>query len=503
MEKNDIRFHFKVKPDTAKLTLLNHMRNHTEQSDIDCSICVKAKATKNMTKKVLNANRQKPIECVICGKRFRDNIAMNVHMRMDHNHDDNFFLLSSGEDEDSDEMSSDGEMTPDNTGMNERSEKNVKGTSTNGASEIPTKRKEPIKRLKSTFNRVGRCDCEIINWINGGSSQKHSSSCASHGEEDMETNMNMEDKFKDDCNESLHGITTNDQQNSFLKKKVNRKPMERSPTSEKMVCPICNEAFDMKNHFLHHMITHCHDKSTSSERQSNSPSTKTKFKCSACHKDFNTNLELQEHMELHPSKEQFLSKDPKKSQQYKQMSERKQKTATSNCNCNPHLNRKLRMAMNACENHFRCQICNKSFTGKENFRRHFELHTKQSPAQCPICMKIILYRANLKRHLRTHINKKCSICYRNFSNENYFERHVKLHKRSHLNVKSKLQQSSTLHSEFEGQTSKPDTQFSQSKHSSGKEVYRCRICTKVYSSKGRLQTHLKKHMDIDTSDSDS
>ena len=78
----------------------------------------------------------------------------------------------------------------------------------------------------------------------------------------------------------------------------------------------------------------------------------------------------------------------------------------------------------------RCEHCGKSFSRKQDLRRHLHTHTGYKPYKCEHCGKCFSQSCSLKRHLWTHsVDKpyKCEHCGKCFVQSCTLQTHLQTH----------------------------------------------------------------------------
>ena len=91
---------------------------------------------------------------------------------------------------------------------------------------------------------------------------------------------------------------------------------------------------------------------------------------------------------------------------------------------------------------FQCEVCEKKFAQKGNFKQHMLTHTKVKAHECDICKKKFSQKSNLVTHFRIHLGEKpygCAQCGKWFTaccNRNHHVRNV--HKELNKEQQSEL-----------------------------------------------------------------
>ncbi|KAG6463667.1 hypothetical protein O3G_MSEX014013 [Manduca sexta] len=158
--------------------------------------------------------------------------------------------------------------------------------------------------------------------------------------------------------------------------------------------------------------------SSNSEEESGEPS----LYCGVCHKSFQKNVQLQNHLRNHRAERRFVCTYCNK--------------AFSQSN---NLRAHLRIHTN--ERPFKCSECGKAFTQVTNLNNHVRLHTGERPFVCPEpgCDKAYAQVTNLNQHRKRHLNGRpvettydCTVCGEQFQQRNHMYNH---RREAHVDVK--------------------------------------------------------------------
>ncbi|XP_026333177.1 zinc finger protein 583-like isoform X2 [Hyposmocoma kahamanoa] len=191
--------------------------------------------------------------------------------------------------------------------------------------------------------------------------------------------------------------------------------------------------------------------------------------CDICHKTFNKNAQLLNHLRNHRAERRFVCMYCNK--------------AFSQSN---NLRAHLRIHTN--ERPYKCGECGKAFTQVTNLNNHVRLHTGERPFVCPEpgCNKAYAQVTNLNQHRKRHLNGRpvessyeCNICGEQFQQRNHMYNHRRdvhavVHKRPAI-VRSR----------------------------SPPRGHVCKLCDLTFPNERLLQQHVQRHVANTDSHSES
>ncbi|KAJ9585836.1 hypothetical protein L9F63_020538 [Diploptera punctata] len=266
--------------------------------------------------------------------------------------------------------------------------------------------------------------------------------------------------------------------------------------AERRNCNVCQKQFENNQKFREHMKNHSKDK---------------RHSCEICKKSFLTNESLRIHKEnchpqpenqaVHGERDKESSKNTSEIQKVKERENEKELEDEKEVNCSvlmnnpspqeqtePEVRPKRRgrppKAGKGCE---KCKVCNKTFAGAYELKRHMSLHSHEDTFKCEFCTKTFYADDNLAAHIRefhkiSADNKtfsKCNICCVAFINEEALKKHHQDHPFSCDACGKHFTTNRTYTSHM-------------NKHSNEK-VYKCEYCDKSYLIADSLRSHKRDH----------
>ena len=135
---------------------------------------------------------------------------------------------------------------------------------------------------------------------------------------------------------------------------------------------------------------------------------------------------------------------------------------------------------------FECSICCKTFTAKQNLKKHRQIHTGEKPFQCKICSKSFSRSSNLKAHETIHTGEKpfqCKSCSKYYTQFDNLKRHEMIHTgEKPFHCKSCPKSFVELH----------HMKLHENIHT-GEKPFKCSTCSKCFTQATNLKTHERIH----------
>ena len=135
-----------------------------------------------------------------------------------------------------------------------------------------------------------------------------------------------------------------------------------------------------------------------------------------------------------------------------------------------------------------CHMCGKSFSRRNDLKRHHMLHSGEHKCSCSFCGMKFVSRGDLNKHVRAHTGEKpyqCDFhkCSKTFALNGDLNKHRRIHNRD-KRFKCEQCQYRCIQS--------TDLRNHILIHTNSKPFF-CNACQKSYRKKSQLKEHLKKH----------
>ena len=149
---------------------------------------------------------------------------------------------------------------------------------------------------------------------------------------------------------------------------------------------------------------------------------------------------------------------------------------------------------------FSCDVrdCSYQSTNKYDLNKHKLYHSKTKNYVCPSCRKLFTTSSDLKRHERIHDTKTTYQC--SFENCSFATKRsdsLALHEKTHTSIETRLQYpcpNCGKHFSSHQITSRhlKTCEMALERKSENSDL-ECKICNKIFSSKSKMQVHVKNH----------
>lgn len=142
----------------------------------------------------------------------------------------------------------------------------------------------------------------------------------------------------------------------------------------------------------------------------------------------------------------------------------------------------------------RCDVCNKTFLGKNDLRKHVRTHSDERPYECKQCHKRFRQTGSLKNHMVTqhssHIDSPslfiCNYCQKPFP----IKERLRLHMRTHTGDRPYSCRHCPKTFARGGQL------VQHTRTHTGSRPYTCKQCNSSFTCSANLKLHIKRHMDV-------
>ena len=145
------------------------------------------------------------------------------------------------------------------------------------------------------------------------------------------------------------------------------------------------------------------------------------YRCKICQIVFNTKTELLDHkQDVHGGNSNDDGYGPPAPPSYQQtMSRARSSHREPRDNYSNHDIKRPR---------FHCNVCGRSFSGKQHFEYHMRTHSGEKPFKCETCGKAFRAKHSLKNHIRIHTGERpyqCKVCGKWFRQLGVMKNHIK------------------------------------------------------------------------------
>lgn len=201
--------------------------------------------------------------------------------------------------------------------------------------------------------------------------------------------------------------------------------------------------------------------------------TQKRFQCKVCASEFEKQVSLAAHMNMHRSTQDpvdFTFKCKDCNEMFR-----------SNGSLWNHRKMKHMAVIH------KCNICCKTFATESAYNEHIRKHESEGPILCNICQKSFTLQSSLTIHLRLHSRQLpflCAKCGRSFNTNNRLQEHLRRHegvRRYECNVCSKRFYEKT------------DLKKHAYTHNGNQRPHTCYYCGKGFILAGSLQIHIRTH----------
>ncbi|CAB3387528.1 Hypothetical predicted protein [Cloeon dipterum] len=213
-------------------------------------------------------------------------------------------------------------------------------------------------------------------------------------------------------------------------------------------CDWCEQLLWTKHQMESHQRRHLREanKSRGVGRPRRRPLHNGPFPCSICEKTFKHQGQVKIHMRLHTGERPFACSQCDKAY------------ATRN-----RLNLHVKRTHMVLKKEHSCEVCGKQFENHSTLMFHRKIHFPDSRTEkCEVCGWSTYSKGNLKKHMATHATERpyvCDECGKRFTEKFILQKHREVHR--------------------------PDRQ-----------VFKCHLCEKTFSTQHSLKNHVKRHQGL-------